>query len=146
MEGQPGRHRHVDRAEYKTMTLRQGIKVSNGDFLTTDKDGMLIKPAVTPDAPTQFPDGFIVAAQCADASGKDVGMQVVTAGSMILVRLAEGVRAGQRLESVPNSNNKFRAASHDPIPHSIIGTVVEVGISKRLSDDGDVGLVALGCV
>lgn len=145
MADQPGTAPYLDKADFKTMTLRQGTDVSSGEVLTTDKDGKLIKPNFIPGASTRFPDGFVVAVESMDADKKDEEIQVVTAGSMIRIRLAAGVRAGQRLESVPASNSKFRGASHSPIPHSIIGTVIEVDRSKRVSDDGDVGTVLLGC-
>lgn len=144
MAGEPGSDAGTGTADRITMTLKQGIRVSGGDFLTTDKGGMLIKPNVTPGAPTQFPDGFLVATEDIDAHGRDAQIRVVTTGSMIHVRLAAGVRVGQRLESVPNSNSKFQGASHNPLRHSIIGTVVAIN-DKSVSDDGDAGTVFLGC-
>ncbi|MDA7996750.1 MAG: hypothetical protein MPI93_01920 [Nitrosopumilus sp.] len=126
------------------MYLKRGVGVLMGDFLTTDESGRLVRPAVS-EGPTRFPNGFFVAGEKHDPTERDdVRIQVTPAGARALVRVAAGVRFGQRLVSVPGSYKKFQAASASFDPSCVIGTVLRLDEDRQVSIDDDVATVSLG--
>lgn len=146
MGSHPGQLYSSETRVCTSLYIRQSTGASAGDLLTTDSDGMLVHPKVVADSPTPLPDGFFI--MTANQNPSDVGgeqkIQVAAAGSCVYLRVAAGVRPGQRLVTVPGSFNKFQAAPPGSDPECIIGTVFGLDGDRRVSTEDGTVAVYLG--
>ncbi|MDI1496252.1 MAG: hypothetical protein K8823_1560 [Cenarchaeum symbiont of Oopsacas minuta] len=143
-----GQLAYLPQGQVKKLPLGKNQSVTGGMLVTTDSNGYVIAVPRVAAGPAVFNNGGMIintggsiGNTASDIAGQESVICQLGKGR-IIVELAAGVRTGNSLQTVNNSNDKFTNAAADAPANTIVGHLIEIaGNAKIVSEDGDLGVM-----
>ena len=143
-----GQVAYMPQAQLKEIGIAKNQALGNGEAVTTNATGHVIKGTVVADGPTVYNDGVMitnfggsVGNTASDVAGQVEALCMLGKGR-IIVECAAGLRSGNSVQTIDNSVDKFQKAVAAAPLNTIVGTFIEVaGNTKLVTTDGDLGVI-----